>query len=52
MTKNLPYLFAKKDVIDQFADDKQFENHMASQVRSGKIVNPDRVRGKSSEVCP
>ena len=38
MAKNLPYLFAKKDVIDQFADDKQFENHMASMVRSGKIV--------------
>jgi len=38
MVKNLPYLFAKKDVIDQFADDKQFENHMASMVRSGKIV--------------
>ena len=38
MIKNLPYLFAKKDVIDQFADDKQFENHMASMVRSGKIV--------------
>ena len=38
MTKNLPYLFAKKDVIDQFADDKQFENHMASMVRSGKVV--------------
>ena len=38
MAKNLPYLFAKKDVIDQFADDKQFENYMASQVRSGKIV--------------
>lgn len=38
MAKNLPYLFAKKDVIDQFADDKQFENHMASMVRSGKVV--------------
>ena len=38
MVKNLPYLFAKKDVIDQFADDKQFENHMASMVRSGKVV--------------
>ena len=38
MIKILPYLFAKKDVIGQFADDKQFENHMASQVRSGKIV--------------
>ena len=38
MAKNLPYLFAKKDVIDQFADDKQFENHMASMIRSGKIV--------------
>ena len=38
MAKKLPYLFAKKDVIDQFADDKQFENHMASMVRSGKIV--------------
>lgn len=38
MAKNFPYLFAKKDVIDQFADDKQFENHMASMVRSGKVV--------------
>ena len=38
MAKNLPYLFAKKDVLDQFADDKQFENHMASMVRSGKVV--------------
>ena len=38
MVKNLPYLFAKKDVIDQFADDKQFENHMASMVRSRKVV--------------
>lgn len=38
MAKNLPYLFAKKDVIDQFADDKQFENHMASMVRSEKVV--------------
>ena len=38
MVKNLPYLFAKKDVLDQFADDKQFENHMASMVRSGKVV--------------
>ena len=38
MAKSLPYLFAKKDVIDQFADDKQFENHMASMVRSGKVV--------------
>ena len=38
MVKNLPYLFAKKDVIDLFADDKQFENHMASMVRSGKVV--------------
>ena len=38
MVKQLSYLFAKKDVIAGFADDKQFENHIAGLVRSGKIV--------------
>ena len=38
MAKFIPYTFTKKDVISDFKNDKQYENWIAGQVRSKKIV--------------
>lgn len=38
MAKFIPYTFTKKDVIGYFKNDKQYENWIAGQVRSKKIV--------------
>ena len=38
MAKFIPYTFTKKDVIGNFTNDKQYENWIAGQVRSKKIV--------------
>ena len=38
MAKFIPYTFTKKDVIGNFINDKQYENWIAGQVRSKKIV--------------
>ena len=38
MEKFIPYTFTKKDVISFFENDKQYENWIAGQVRSKKIV--------------
>ena len=38
MAKFIPYTFTKKDVISNFKNDKQYENWIAGQVRSKKIV--------------
>ena len=38
MAKFIPYTFTKKDVIGNFINDKQYENWIAGQVRSKKVV--------------
>ena len=38
MVEFIPYTFNKKDIIRYFDNDKQYENWIAGQVRSKKIV--------------
>lgn len=38
MLQNIPYTFIKKDVIDNFVSDVQYENWLAVQLRAKRIV--------------
>ena len=38
MEKHIPYIFIKKDIIDNFENDVQYENWIKKQIRARKIV--------------
>ncbi len=38
MINFIPYTFTKKDIIGNFKNDKQYDNWISNQVRSGKIL--------------